>query len=417
MQDLFPHETHIETLAGLPVVDFQPGRPLENPEGTAYRLTLYGDDGLPDGLVMLGCFGVLIALVAAIIYAILTGNVGIALLGFFVVSIMVTVVPQVIWARLFKKSNCPYCGEPLPDRTAVACNSCGVQWGTAEEPFYDGRGQNTKEESPIRRQLEHFIKAEGSERVAGLIVSSYDHSVDFTTDEIVEILVEKSDHFRGLRAIFLSEMTPEECEISWIINGDVSPILAIYSRLEHFQIRGGGELSLGELRHERLQRLIIESGGLSSLVVEEIARADLPSLEMLEIWTGSELYTCDVTEQQLVDMIEACDSRFLQLKHLAVRNCELADEVAQRVFSLPLAARLEVIDLSLGTLTDVGARAILDAYNAGKLPNLRRLDIHYHFVDDEEILDSLSNLPIETDLHPCGAEHAAEDERYSAVGE
>ncbi len=54
----------------------------------------------------------------------------------------------------------------------------------------------------------------------------------------------------------------QESEISWIGQGDISPILRAYSQLEILQIRGGDRLQFNApVRHDNLQALIVETGG------------------------------------------------------------------------------------------------------------------------------------------------------------
>ena len=74
-------------------------------------------------------------------------------------------------------------------------------------------------------------------------------------------------------------------------------------------------------------------------------------------------------------------ARLPALKHLGLRDAEIADEVAAALAGAPVVARLETLDLSLGTLSDAGAAALL----AGQpLTHLRKLDLHHHFLSDAD---------------------------------
>ncbi|MFN8512832.1 MAG: hypothetical protein U0841_09645 [Chloroflexia bacterium] len=68
-----------------------------------------------------------------------------------------------------------------------------------------------------------------------------------------------------LTALFFGDIIVEESEISWIEQTDVSPLLAAFPQLEIFGVRGGNGLSFGQLRHDVLQTLIVETGGLSGV--------------------------------------------------------------------------------------------------------------------------------------------------------
>ena len=56
--------------------------------------------------------------------------------------------------------------------------------------------------------------------------------------------IEAADRLTGLTALFLGEMTCEENEISWIQQGDVTPLLRAFPRLEVLRVRGGEGLEL-----------------------------------------------------------------------------------------------------------------------------------------------------------------------------
>jgi|GEM_PF-3204755 len=404
-----PHEEHVETLAGLQVVDFYPGLDLENPEETAYRITLFKGKGYPAELATIGCYGILWGLIISII-SVFFIDYPISIGIFLAITFLTVILPSMVWNLFLRKSYCPYCDAPLPGRQDVSCAACGIQWGTEEDKEV---GQVTGINATLQRQMLSFIKADDADRAAGLLISYSDQTgwdgKTTHSDAPVEFLVTHSDRLPGLRAVFLTELTRWQCEISWIENGDVSPIFSVYPKLEHFQIRGCGSLSLGNLKHENLRRLIVESGGLSSSVVEEITAAELPRLDMLEIWTGSEEFGGDVETSHLDALLEACEKRFPHLKRLAIRNCLLTDDVARRLVDSPLAERLEILDLSLGTLSDDGGSAILDALDAGKFPNLLRLDLHHHYLSPE-MIEKFETLNIEVDTRRFDAEYYEPDD-------
>src|SRR4051812_43476346 len=101
--------------------------------------------------------------------------------------------------------------------------------------------------------------------------------------EVIEPLIAARGRLPNLRSLFLGDITSEECEISWINQGDVTPLLAAYPLLEEFRVRGVEQLSFAGLRHANLRSLAIESGGLPACVLEEVWAADLPELEHLEL--------------------------------------------------------------------------------------------------------------------------------------
>jgi len=77
--------------------------------------------------------------------------------------------------------------------------------------------------------------------------------------------------------------------------------------------------------------------------------------------------------------------------------------------------RIRVLDLSLGTLTDEGASALLDS---PAIARLEKLDVHHHFCS-EEMTAKLQSLGVEVDASEREKPDIYGDEvwRYVAVGE
>src|SRR5262249_46830141 len=149
-----------------------------------------------------------------------------------------------------------------------------------------------------------------------------------------------------LRALFLGDIISEECEVSWIRQGDVSPLLAAFPRLEHFKVRGSARLAFGGVRHDHLRVLAGGSGGPSEAVLAEIYAADFPRLEHLELWLGSPWYGATPDPVPLVPLLRG--RTFPRLRYLGLRNSLIADLVAQAVALAPVLRKLKVLDLSMG---------------------------------------------------------------------
>ncbi len=260
-----------------------------------------------------------------------------------------------------------------------------------------------------------FLQTPGAEEIPGLVVGTWDRSgaSEDTSETVVEVLVAASNRLLNLRAIFLGDIISEESEISWIQQTDVSPLFAAYPSLEHFCVRGGNGLSLGRLRHAHLASLVIQSGGLPASVVREVAAADLPALTHLELWLGDEGYGGDASIDDLGPILMG--DRFPRLSYLGLRDSERADDIAIAVAQAPVLERIEILDLSLGTLSDTGAAALL---NSPAVRRLRRLDIHHHYCSPATVRQ-LEELGIEVDASDPQEpdEYDGELHRYVAVSE
>ncbi|MGW1274898.1 STM4015 family protein [Streptomyces sp. NPDC002491] len=264
-----------------------------------------------------------------------------------------------------------------------------------------------------------FCAAVDTTRVKALIVGAWEEAYEEDPGVVVEALTAARDRFPALRALFLGDMVGEECEISWINQTDVTPLLTAFPALEELGVRGGSGLSFPAVRHGALRRLVIETGGLPAEVVRGVAGSDLPALEHLDLWLGTPEYGGDSETADLEPILAG--ARLPHLRHLGLRNSEIQDAVAVAVAQAPVVARLEVLDLSMGVLTDEGAAALLDGQ---PLTHLKKLDLHHHYLGEqlqERVRQTLEAAGVEVDLDRGDAEEDAEDDgtvwRYVAVGE
>jgi hypothetical protein len=232
-----------------------------------------------------------------------------------------------------------------------------------------------------------FLADVGGGNVTALLIgqwggAAYEHKAP------VGLLADSAAQLPNLRALFLGDMEAEECEISWIQHDDITPLVEAYPALEILTVRGGEGLSLRPVRLPALHTLVFESGGLPAGVVRAVGQSDLPAVRHLELWLGTEQYGGNSTVDDLADILAG--ARLPAITRLGLRDAEIADEVAAAVASAPVVARLEVLDLSMGTLTDRGARALL----AGQpLTHLRALDLEYHYLSTEMMERLRAELP------------------------
>ncbi|WP_019501546.1 STM4015 family protein [Pseudanabaena sp. PCC 6802] len=213
-----------------------------------------------------------------------------------------------------------------------------------------------------------FLEDPRVREISGIVIGLWADAYDRSSQDIVEALVAAREKLPHLTAIFLGDIISEECEISWIVQSDVSPLLAAYPQLTHFRVRGNEGLSLGALRHEKLQSLIIETGGLNPNVVREVCQSQLPELEHLELWLGIPYYGGNTTVADLQPILSG--QLFPKLRYLGLRDSEIANDIAVAIATAPILDRIKVLDLSLGLLGDEGASALLASPAVAKLDKL-----------------------------------------------
>jgi hypothetical protein len=100
-----------------------------------------------------------------------------------------------------------------------------------------------------------------------------------------------------------------------------------------------------------------------------------------------------------------------KLKHLALANSSLADEIAAALPDSRILPRLETLDLSKGTLSDEGAQAILDHWDA--FAHLETIDLSHAYLSAGVAKQLLAKgTVVLADLQDAGGEY-----RYCEISE
>ncbi|MFG1780347.1 STM4015 family protein [Micromonospora sp. NPDC049051] len=286
-----------------------------------------------------------------------------------------------------------------------------VSWRIAHWHFDDETAENALSEE-FRDAFDRFV-AQAGPSVESLVVGSWGYAA-FHPAPIAQLCA-AAPRLPALRALFLGDITSEECEVSWMKVGDVSALLTAYPALEVLRVRGGEDFDFSPVRHARLRELAAESGGLSREFVGAVLDSDLPALTDLELWLGTSDYGGDAQVSDLAPLLAG--DRFPQLSRLGLCNSEIADDLARALASAPVVPRLRRLDLSMGTLGDEGAAALL----AGQpLTHLAELDLSHHYLAEETAASVVAALPgVRVDVSDPQEpeEYDGESYRYTAVSE
>jgi hypothetical protein len=299
-----------------------------------------------------------------------------------------------------------FAGLPIQDYTTGTALTKDTAWRVRVD---------FEPEVPWGDLFESFLDESGARSVRALVVGNWGEvSTGDSSAEVVEALVAARERLPDLEAIFFGDIVMEESEISWIQQSDLSPIFSAYPRLVHFRVRGGNQLSLGTLKLAALRTLVVESGGLDASIVRQVAAADLPKLEHLELWLGTDEYGAT---WQMEDLRPILDGKtFPALKTLALRDSQVADGVALELVKSPILERIAVLDLSLGALSDEGGNAL---YACPAVKRLARLDLHRSYLS-AAVASKLGTLGIGVDVSDQQEETVFNDgskHRFVSVGE
>lgn len=274
------------------------------------------------------------------------------------------------------------------------------------------RFRSDYDDDTLMPHLEHFVASTGAAEATGIVIGNWaGDDPDTGPEDAIELLVKNSHRLSSLAAVYLGDITAEENEMSWITQADVSALLDGFPDLQLLRTRGGNSLKLSNPKHQNLRALAMESGGLPVDVVRSICTSDFPNLEYLELWLGTDEYGGDSSVQDLQPILSG--KLFPKLKYLGLRNCQYADDLAAVIVNSPIIDRLEMLDLSLGVLTDEGAQALLSLPEGG---TLKSVSLHFNYASDG-VLKKLKSHSITFDTSKPSDMEDDDEWRFVAVGE
>lgn len=240
-----------------------------------------------------------------------------------------------------------------------------------------------------------------------IIIGCWGWAAEDGCQPVLDGIVENREQFSGIEELFVGDMDFEECEVSWIIQGNYSRLWEAMPGLRELTIKGSTDLTLGNIRHDNLESLTIICGGLPESVIKEIEKAKLPNLKKLLLYIGSDNYGFDGNEDTIKSLLDHMD--FPNLEYLGIADSEIQDQLAEVVLKNKIMGQLHTLDLSCGTLTDKGGALILET--VPQYPNLEKLDVHYHFMT-KDMVKKLQALPIEVDASDANQPDEYDGEIY-----
>lgn len=257
--------------------------------------------------------------------------------------------------------------------------------------------------------IDEFLAQVDAAQLDALVIGMWSEPYEASANAVIAKLVERAAQLPALRALFIGDMTFEECEISWIVQGDYSPLLNAFPQLEELRIRGSNSLAIAPFTHQAMRSFTIECGGLPAEVAEALAQSSMPRLAHLELWLGTDEYGFSGGVDLYRRVLAALWTPALQ--YLGLRDAQIADELAQWLAGHEPIRQLDTLDLSLGTIGDLGAWAL---FQSPYVRDLARLDLTHHYIS-EDCQAQLKTLPIQVVLDD--AEQEDDGYRYVAVGE
>nr|WP_086939422.1 STM4015 family protein [Thaumasiovibrio occultus] len=248
-------------------------------------------------------------------------------------------------------------------------------------------------------------------QIKAIVIGEWEEAYEADSQEYLDFLIKHAASFPSLKAIFIGEMTYEENEISWIVQGNYELLWGAYPELEELTIRGGLELKLGDtISHANLKKLVIQTGGLEAAILDQLAKASFPALEHLEVWLGSDDYGWDGNISDVLPLLSA--AHFPKLTYLGIKNSLIQDDILKAALRSDILAQLHTLDMSMGVLADDSAAEIITYQD--KLQG-KTLDVSQNYLSDEMVATlQQTGLTIDVSEQDSGDDP---DDRYVSVSE
>ena len=249
--------------------------------------------------------------------------------------------------------------------------------------FYLDWEESEEKGAALENKIKEYIDEHGKYENEELIIGMWEGAYEKDPKNLVDFLVKNAEKFPNLKKIYWGDISWEECEVSWIQNTDLAPLVNNF-KLTSLTVNGGNGLRLKNMKSDTLKKLEIISGGTSKDALNDIINSEIPNLEHLEIYMGVDDYGFDAKIEDMKPFVEK--EKFPELKYLGLKNSDLEDEICELVLSGNILPQLEVLDLSYGTLSDKGVELLIN--NIDKISHLKGLDLEYNYAS-KELLDKL----------------------------
>jgi hypothetical protein len=107
---------------------------------------------------------------------------------------------------------------------------------------------------------------------------------------------------------------------------------------------------------------------LSDYNLNQICNISLPALKYFEIWLGRRLWHKNICIESLNPVLYR--ESFPNLRYLGLLSSEYSDLLAANIVDSQIIEHLSVLDLSMGNLTDYGAKLLLNNQAVNQLHTL-----------------------------------------------
>jgi uncharacterized protein (TIGR02996 family) len=221
------------------------------------------------------------------------------------------------------------------------------------------------EEDPSSAQLAAFLALPSARFLEKLSLGPTAHEEELMLDELTTPIEEAA--LPNLRELYLGDTS------DWDISSTYTrmPTSASIPQMRRLTLRGGYVTLDEAIDLPALTSFTVQSGSLGTDSLKAIAAARWPELESLEIWFGEPRYGASGGIADIQPILDAAGLG--KLRHLALRNCSFADELATALAGSKILPQLASVDLSMGNLSDRGVQTMLA--DVSRFSHLEKLDL------------------------------------------
>jgi uncharacterized protein (TIGR02996 family) len=245
-----------------------------------------------------------------------------------------------------------------------------------------------------RAQLECDPLLELSRRPAGRLLREIEVDSEHTLQPVLDRLAELALPLQTLQLAIIA------FDDDWFhVVGDLGRLWHAQPQLRRLVIEDGA-IVLGAIASRSLRELVLQPTTLTPANLRSLAEATLPALTHLELWFEHEMvlfndgwydrWAGDPPRSTIgIDDVRPllAATQLSSLRHLTISHATLGDALCEALVSSPLAARLQTIALTGGTITDVGA-AVLAGHRA-VFTQLERIDLDGNHIATDALLAGL----------------------------
>src|SRR5262245_60960680 len=169
-------------------------------------------------------------------------------------------------------------------------------------------------------------------------------------------------------------------QISWHHTGSLAKLWKGVPNLKTLEMETG-EFDVGKMVAPALERAIFITGGMDKACGKNIATAQMPKIKHLEIYYGDDNYGGNCSVKEVKPLLERTDLKHLE--YLGLKNAMFSDDIARALHGAKVLKTVKTLDLSLGTMTDEGAKALVAAKDS--LAHLDVLDLTRNFLSKDGV--------------------------------